>query len=429
LIDGFTEYQQKNSLSNSYYNTAQIALNAIFRYYTEVEKFVGIPERALPIKPLTKKANKNILTKQEIITLFTEVEGQPSYYPFTNWNAKAFFALLAFTGMRKGEALALRWEDIDFLNGTIEIQRNLRANVVKNGVYEEGNTKNGKPRTALLSKNLSVILQKHAILRESDNPVDFSLEDIEAIENYDTKVLSTDDSFVISIDGKTPYSFTTPWNWFIAVCQEMKIDYKKRHLNVHSLRHTYTTEMLSAGFNPKLLQETMGHGREGIQDIYKHFDKGHLLANADKIDETFLALTDTEEIDRRSSQNKSSVDYERALKAYRRDLEAVLAREQVLLSEKRELLEAMKNYGELKEKLNIAEREKKLFMEALSLVLSGKTELGFLQLPWFNETTNSIYTEELKDEIEEAGIDIEKFPILIDSDEEIYPDYSDLTPT
>ncbi|MGY3765376.1 tyrosine-type recombinase/integrase [Vagococcus vulneris] len=41
----------------------------------------------------------------------------------TNRRAFIYFRLLVFTGIRKGESLALKWEDVDFKNKTLNINK------------------------------------------------------------------------------------------------------------------------------------------------------------------------------------------------------------------------------------------------------------------------------------------------------------------
>jgi integrase len=76
---------------------------------------------------------------------------------FLNWardNARAFshaytlWFLLAHTGMRRGEALALRWRDIDFDAGTIAVRKSISKPHVKGqkGKIIEGPTKTARPR-------------------------------------------------------------------------------------------------------------------------------------------------------------------------------------------------------------------------------------------------------------------------------------------
>jgi hypothetical protein len=72
---------------------------------------------------------------------------------FLDWSAAASplhaaWHVLAYTGMRRGELLALRWRDISLAEGTISIRRS--AGIVRNkgeGVQiREGTTKTNKPR-------------------------------------------------------------------------------------------------------------------------------------------------------------------------------------------------------------------------------------------------------------------------------------------
>src|SRR5262249_13885965 len=59
------------------------------------------------------------LTREELSLLLTTLyQHFPAYFPF--------FLTLARTGIRLGEGLALKWEDLDFHGGFIEIRRNLR---------------------------------------------------------------------------------------------------------------------------------------------------------------------------------------------------------------------------------------------------------------------------------------------------------------
>ncbi|SLM97459.1 Integrase [Brachybacterium faecium] len=54
-------------------------------------------------------------TKDQLILFLNNVQEKNSSKLY------AFFRLLAFTGMRKSEALALQWEDVDFFNKTLRI--------------------------------------------------------------------------------------------------------------------------------------------------------------------------------------------------------------------------------------------------------------------------------------------------------------------
>ncbi|WP_222424340.1 tyrosine-type recombinase/integrase [Kurthia sp. Dielmo] len=72
-----------------------------------------------------------------------------------NLKRTAVFYLLTFSGMRKGEAFALRWSDINFDEYEVRINKAVKRG--KNGLYL-GTTKNGDPRTIKIDeKTLSYL--------------------------------------------------------------------------------------------------------------------------------------------------------------------------------------------------------------------------------------------------------------------------------
>lgn len=69
--------------------------------------------------PSTKKTTRNALTVDDIKSIISSIESLP------NLDDRRYQALLIFTGMRRGEVLALRWDDIDFANNVIRVSRNV----------------------------------------------------------------------------------------------------------------------------------------------------------------------------------------------------------------------------------------------------------------------------------------------------------------
>jgi integrase len=71
--------------------------------------------------------------------------------------------VLALTGMRRGEALALRWRDVDLGAATVSIRRS--AGVVRDRgeapTLVEGDTKSGKPRVVDLDGEAAAVLRAH----------------------------------------------------------------------------------------------------------------------------------------------------------------------------------------------------------------------------------------------------------------------------
>src|SRR6476646_4825505 len=61
----------------------------------------------------------------------------------------ALFVLALATGMRQGELLALRWQDVDLAHGTLQVRASLRYQAGKGFVFEEPKTKHGRRSIAL----------------------------------------------------------------------------------------------------------------------------------------------------------------------------------------------------------------------------------------------------------------------------------------
>ena len=69
--------------------------------------------------PSTKKATREALAVHEIKDIISSLALLPDE------DDRRYQALLIFTGMRRGEVLGLKWEDVDFSNGVIHVQRNV----------------------------------------------------------------------------------------------------------------------------------------------------------------------------------------------------------------------------------------------------------------------------------------------------------------
>ena len=87
---------------------------------------------------------------------------------------KTFFTFLYYTGCRKGEVLALTWNDIDFKSNIIEINKTLYSKI--KGCFEITNTKNYQNRKIKMSNRLiqQLILYKNKLIKENKyNPNSF----------------------------------------------------------------------------------------------------------------------------------------------------------------------------------------------------------------------------------------------------------------
>lgn len=93
----------------TYHNYFKIAVNAA------VEEEILSRNRFRKVKIEQRAARKNHLTADELNIM---IQALKKYTPLTSYTLAL---LLAYTGMRIGEALALKWRDVDFKKGKISI--------------------------------------------------------------------------------------------------------------------------------------------------------------------------------------------------------------------------------------------------------------------------------------------------------------------
>lgn len=86
-----------------------------FKYLKESPfDHVNIPKTTKHIKELRQNQSQNNFYNKQQLGLFLKTANA-----FMPYQIYTFFRLLSYSGMRKGEILALTWADIDFINKTV----------------------------------------------------------------------------------------------------------------------------------------------------------------------------------------------------------------------------------------------------------------------------------------------------------------------
>jgi len=195
---------------------------------------------------------------EDDISRFLEVAKDSPYY--------ALFHTALFTGMRRSELLALRWQDIDFVFSQIYVNRSLHH--LKDGSYIFTEPKSAKSRrTIALSPSAILTLKEH--------------KDKQALERAMLGMPLKDNDLVFSdLEGKPlrPNTITRAWRT-LATRAEVK------PIRFHDARHSHASILLKQGIHPKIVQERLGHASiQMTLDTYSHVAPGLQQAAAESFD-------------------------------------------------------------------------------------------------------------------------------------------------
>jgi integrase len=160
---------------------------------------------------------------------------------------------LALTGgLRRGEVLGLRWDDIDLDSESDTVRLSVRRSRVAAGYEEhEGAPKSGRSRTIALGAGTVARLKAWKRVQ---------------LEQHVARGLSRPQCVVTREDGSRPHSMTLSYYFDQAVGRV-----GVARIRFHDLRHTSATLLLEAGVNPKVVQERLGHANIAITlDLYSH---------------------------------------------------------------------------------------------------------------------------------------------------------------
>jgi integrase len=158
---------------------------------------------------------------------------------------------LALTGMRRGEVLGLKWEDIDFEAGRLSVRRSL---IPLGGevIVSEPKTARGRRSIALDAETVEVLKTQAAS---------------QLAEQREWGEACTDSGYICTKEDGTPYHPEVVSRYFRQAVKEAKLP----TIRPHDLRHTHATLALRAGIHPKVVSERLGHATVSITlDTYSH---------------------------------------------------------------------------------------------------------------------------------------------------------------
>ncbi len=208
--------------------TVQIIHATLYKSLKQAVKWQLVPRNVAQSVDPPKASKKEIkpLDEHQVRKLLSTVEGD---------KLEALYVLAITTGMRKGELLGLKWEDVDFQAETLRVSRTMfdgRVNTPKTSKSR---------RSIKLSKPALMALENHARISEWIFCTSVGTHiNVHNLHNRSWKPLLKAAGFPLDT-------------------------------RFHDLRHTCATLLLTKGVHPKVVQELLGHSSISITlDTYSH---------------------------------------------------------------------------------------------------------------------------------------------------------------
>ena len=188
------------------------------------------------------------LSMQQIHQLLTAARGH---------RMEALFILALATGMRRGELLALKWQDLDLEKGIMQVRRILTripSKLPGKGFEEaEPKTDRGRRSIVLPSFTMEALKQHRLRQREAKLKVGSAWQDHDYV-------------FCTSIG-----THLNPTRDILDVLKSFLEKAGLPDIRFHDLRHSSATMLLGMKVHPKIVQEILGHSQISItMDIYSH---------------------------------------------------------------------------------------------------------------------------------------------------------------
>jgi len=235
---------ERRGYSPAYQGQAHKAMSHVFQY--------AIREGLVRRNPCREVVKPSGTIKERVVPDTATVQRFIDEAP--DERIRTFVTIAAYTGLRIGEILNLRWQDIDLNTGVLRVR----------------NGKGGKSRVLAITKSLSDQL---TVWRQEQRR-----------ERRHASWWATDEDWVITTSIGTKSDIQ---------------NFRSNHFNPlrdaiapgvtpHSFRHGLATRLLEAGIPMRVVAEQLGHSSTRItEDVYTHVSPGLSRAAAEAIEEVY----------------------------------------------------------------------------------------------------------------------------------------------
>lgn len=185
--------------------------------------------------------------KEEKIYILTKKEqNELTNYALDNLNSRNIGILLSlYSGIRIGELCALQWRDIDFKKGILSINKTIQRIYIKDKEL-----------------NITKIIITNPKTKNANREIPINKDFLYILKNNKTNL----QDYILS----GTYKYIEPRTYRKYFEKVLKTNNLK-HINFHSLRHTFATNCISLGVDYKTVSELLGHSNVNITlNLYVH---------------------------------------------------------------------------------------------------------------------------------------------------------------
>lgn len=254
----FADGKSKSHINKVYMTLHQMFEKAIIDKFMYRNPCDGVDMR----KYSFSKSEAEYLTEDEISKIV--------FFSSTNRNG-AFLVTLLYTGMRKGEIIALTWDDVDLVGGSIQINKAVEY------INNRPNIKLPKTNSGIRSIPILVPLKRALEKYRKEYKTIYGIEPKGQAPLFPSKTGETMSSS----------AYARKWKFINKDFAQWQGDNTESvHLRAHKFRHSFATILYNAGVDVKTAQQILGHSNIKITlEIYTHLEEKMRVTSTEKLNE------------------------------------------------------------------------------------------------------------------------------------------------
>jgi len=201
-------------------------------------------------------------TKEQLLHFFSYID------PVEETEKYTLFRVLAYTGIRRGECLALTWHDINFKQATLSVNKSIAQGTGGKQIIQPPKTNTGK-RLITLDAETVRCLKRWRVRQQR----------VYLMLGFNTMQPA---QLIFANTKNGMKSLNTPGKWLHAIIDDKPDEFPR--ITIHKLRHTHATLLFEAGASIKEVQDRLGDADvDTVMNVYAHVSDKQRRDTTDKL--------------------------------------------------------------------------------------------------------------------------------------------------